>query len=627
MQAPVSYIVRSYGLKEIVASNFCVDITPQEERRYYIKQADCQYFRLIRNITGVNSKYNPHVVFVDIDCHTDLEDIITKLVMDGIRIRGARYVLGERSASMVRQGTLSFVDEAIAPELERRISMGLDIGKTVLSKWQAYRGLVLSSCHCIEDYIPKMIVVPDYDTVIPNQHVRFLCDEKSVFKNEQGEDVEWVQKGIDHGVKDITINAFDGAGIMHRNIAREMERRIKSTTEITTCIFRAPFIKGALHVMDYEAFFEERGVEYVKDIWGKWHSIHDEMIILTEGMYKGLKYFKKHGDSRDWDLYWEAFKKYGHCIAVARANFTQDEETVYTRSNYQILQTLDLPYDKFRTLADKSIEWVNRIIDGDELYTKCFLGIVDGKCKALNDYVAAIAKNDAMMKEPTVRKYLLSLVSKYLDEMKAGKLYIKSCFKFAAPDMIAMMEHIGGVPVKGELEADEFWTNGKWMDYDGEYLITRNPHICKSENVVLRASKSPEVERWCGHLSNVCVVNIKSLTPQRLNGMDVDGDLVLVNDVATMLEGVDRDAQIVIDAEDKITAIAEADIVQNRIACILRTTKSMIGEYSNYASAYHNRLPTTQEQKDKYAKYVDIISVITGKSIDKCIVALRSNAH
>lgn len=90
----------------------------------------------------------------------------------------------------------------------------------------------------------------------------------------------------------------------------------------------------------------------------------------------------------------------------------------------------------------------------------------------------------------------------------------------------------------------------------------------------------------------------------------------MVNDDATMLEGVDRDAQIVIDAEDKITAIAEADIVQNRIACILRTTKSMIGEYSNYASAYHNRLPTTQEQKDKYAKYVDIISVITGKSID-----------
>lgn len=106
-----------------------------------------------------------------------------------------------------------------------------------------------------------------------------------------------------------------------------------------------------------------------------------------------------------------------------------------------------------------------------------------------------------------------------------------------------------------------------------------------------------------------------------------DGDLVLVNDNKTMLKGVDRNAKIVIDVEDKITAIAETDIAENRIKCILRTTKSMIGEFSNYASAYHNRIPSTEEQKQRYTDYIDIISVITGKSIDKSIVALRSNAY
>ena len=159
-------------------------------------------------------------------------------------------------------------------------------------------------------------------------------------------------------------------------------------------------------------------------------------------------------------------------------------------------------------------------MDEDEVYTKCFLGIVNGKCKALNPYVASIAKNSMMLKEPTVRRYLLSLVSKYLDEMKTGKLYIKSCFKFLAPDLIAALEHIGGIEVKGCLEADEFWSNSKWCKYEGEYLITRNPHICKSENVILKAKTSEQIEKWFGHLSNVCMINIKSLTPQRLNGAD-----------------------------------------------------------------------------------------------------------
>jgi hypothetical protein len=78
-------------------------------------------------------------------------------------------------------------------------------------------------------------------------------------------------------------------------------------------------------------------------------------------MYKGLKYFKLYGDSRDWDRYWDLFQQYGHCIAIARTNFTEDEEPVYTRSNYQILQTMDLPYADFRRLADESVYWINSV--------------------------------------------------------------------------------------------------------------------------------------------------------------------------------------------------------------------------------------------------------------------------
>lgn len=81
------------------------------------------------------------------------------------------------------------------------------------------------------------------------------------------------------------------------------------------------------------------------------------------------------------------------------------------------------------------------------------------------------------------------------------------------------------------------------------------------------------------------------------------------------MEGVDRDAQIVIDIEDKVTALAEEDTMQNKISCIMRGLTSKIGEISNMASAYHNKVPTSAETKERYENYVGLLSVCNGKEI------------
>ena len=47
-----------------------------------------------------------------------------------------------------------------------------------------------------------------------------------------------------------------------------------------------------------------------------------------------------------------------------------------------------------------------------------------------------------------------------------------------------------------------------------------------------------------------------------------------------MMKGVDRNAPVVLDMEDKITALAEEDNMDNRVALILRTINSLIGETS-----------------------------------------------
>lgn len=617
MFAPKLYTVLKFELKDIVEADYNLELSGQELKKFQIKQQDNMLFRQLRKITGQTGAYNPFVFFVNAAGGQTHKDEIREMVFNGIMLNGRHFVVSERSASMTRTGILSFLDEAVAKEIDRRITMDITFEKIVLSKYCAYRGLFYSSCHMLEDWIPKVIVVPDYEKMIPNQRIKYVYDDTTTFIDSEGREREWTQKAIAEGVRDIKSNVFDGCGLIHPSLCREIEERIGSKTPVTSFIIRAPYIKGLLVEMDYTEFFLSRDIEYIQDCWGTWHDVRQPMMILTESQYKGKSYFKTYGDARDWDLYWDRFQKYEHCIGVAKWNFTFDEEPVYTRANYQILQDLELPYDQFRNLANDSVMWADKIINGDPLYTYCFLGMYADKAKPKNDYIKAALKNPEMLREPTVRKYLINLLAKYRDEMKAGKLWIKGTFKFWLPDLIMMMEHIAGLEPVGCLGEDEFYANSKHGRYEGEYLIERNPHICKSEHVILKAKNSEILDKYFGNLSNICMVNGYGITPARLNGSDHDGDIVFVIENDIMMAGVDRDAPIVIDVEDKITALAEEDTLENRYALIMRTMNSLIGETSNCSTGYHNKCPRSDETKKKYEEYVDLLSVINGKAINR----------
>lgn len=618
MFSPPLYTVLKIHIKEIADSEFHIQ---GDVERFKIKQSDSPMLRQIRKITYDDSKFNKYIIFVDCSGAKNKTDILKRAVVKGFKVNGVLFEISERSASMTRNAILSFVDSRIIKELDKRITMDIDLEATVLSKLYAYRGLMLSSCHCVENWLPKVIVVPDYETTITNQHIKYVYDNTTQFVDKEGNLRDWTQKDIDSTVTDIKINAFDGAGIHHPAISRKLEELIGSKTPMTSFIVRMPYIKGLSNEVDYESFYAERGVTEIADVWGVKHSVvpgSEPMMILTESMYKGLKYFREERTYRDWEKYWDKFHKYGHCFGVAKWNFSLDEEPVYTRANYQILQDLDLPYEEFAPLAKDSIRWIEKIIDGDQLYTYGFLGLMGDNRSALNNYTKAILRNPEMIKEYGVRNYLISLIDKYKDDMKCGKLWLKACFKFLVPDIIMMLEHIGGLEVKGRLEADEFYSFNKEGQVLGERLIERNPHICRSEHTILTGVTNDVLNKYCSHLVNTCIINCKSLTPQRLNGADFDGDLILLVDNDDMIQGVHRDIPIVIDIEDKITALEEKDTKENKLKVILRGMNSLIGETSNCATTFHNKIPKTQEQKEIYMKYIDLLSVINGKAIKFC---------
>jgi hypothetical protein len=520
--APKLYTVRKFSFSELYSHEFNLELSEKEERKYYIKQQDNMLFRQIRLITGDSGNFNRYVIFVDCKGAKTKENGLSEIIRNGFYINNIHFVLSERSASMTRNFICSFVSEEIAGELNKRISMDIEIKKTVLSKYYAYRGLMFSSCHCIENWYPKIIVVPDYFVTIPNQKIKYVYDEESTFKNGEGKEITWKQKAIGDKTTDIRINAFDGCGIHHPLITAYLKEYLHSKTKPTSVLWRLPYIKGVTHEVDYTSFYHERGVTEITDVWGIKHSVDDIMIIIGESMYKGIKYFKKYNDYRDWENYWEKFKKYEHCVGVAKWNFSKDEEPAYTRGNYQIFQDLDLSYFDFSSLARKSFDWITRIIEGEDIHTFCFLGLMEDSHEPLNNYVEAILKNPEVLKDSTVRNYIISLMEKYIDEMKCGKLWINACFKFLVPDLIMFMEAAGGLEPKGFLAYDEFYSTNRDGVLEGEYLIERNPHICPSEHVILNGVKDKVAEKYFSGLDNICMINCKSITPQRLNGADYD---------------------------------------------------------------------------------------------------------
>ena len=79
-----------------------------------------------------------------------------------------------------------------------------------------------------------------------------------------------------------------------------------------------------------------------------------------------------------------------------------------------------------------------------------------------------------------------------------------------------------------------------------------------------------------------------------------------------MMKGVDKNAPVVMDTEDKITALEEEDTPENRAKLVLRTINSLIGECSNASSCFHNKTPKSAEIKQKYESYIDVLSIING---------------
>ena len=494
-------------------------------------------------------------------------------------------------------------------------------------------------------YLPRMIVVEDFYRIVPQQKIKYMIDTT----NEKDGKVYHNEKLVE-GVTDIKICPFDGMALASPELCDYLSEQLGET--LTSFIFRIPYGKGLATRFNFSAYCAAHNIVSIKDIWGEEHDIDSIDLILTRSTWKGEKYFVKFKDYRDWRDYLSQCEKFDYGIGITKWQKSFEDEPIYTRANYQILQDLKLSHEDFLSLADYSKAWGEHIANGFSEGVWNFTGLTykvskDNKVLSPNTddpYFKAILKNPVVLGDKHIRKHIQSLADKYFSDFCCGKVWIKGAFKFILPDPIALMQHITGQEVVGSLKSGECFTQSLTDGYfTGKTILERNPHIARSEHCVLNAvgNREKELLEYCSNLSNVVIINSYDTTLPRLSGADADGDIVFVlrgEDNPTFLKGIDTTLPVVINLDEKATAKKEKINNDALVHDFVFGSDNRIGEYSNCATKWYNKVPpqkhkdgselTEQEKAEFYQRaedYVSLIAIVNAKEIDSAKTHIKVN--
>ena len=171
-----------------------------------------------------------------------------------------RYLPFERSGSMSRKATLSFIRSDLYEPVRERIMLGMKIGMCQLSKLYAYNGLMLSGGVRVDGLDlsgPHRVVVVEnevYETSVT------AITAEGVSVGESAKKYTRVEKAM--GLK---ILRHDGEGVISKEYSQQIDRSLCKAKLHTSFQIRMPFVKGMLHEIDFKKFYKAIGVTEIAD--------------------------------------------------------------------------------------------------------------------------------------------------------------------------------------------------------------------------------------------------------------------------------------------------------------------------------------------------------------------------
>ena len=469
----------------------------------------------------------------------------------GFSINGVKYVRLLGTNGGVKERTIVFVSERVAPSLKAKIDNGRNKEMPLVpAKFEAYKALTCSGSIPVS-YPNGILVVNDCET-------KFKADIINITDETEGEPIITEEQNAD-----VDLTESDGYGMMLPSLAARWSEELGLDYLVSGVNTRFAWEKGMVFCFDFVDFAKNiAGSTIVKDAWGNDVDITQVELVLTTSMVKLW-------DSYDsCEHYLSCCKENGYTFRVAK---TCPKELESERDlNYQFIQSYKLSDSDIDALIQPTIDEINDIISGDYKKTILFLKgmyLNENNINGIqNDFAKAIMIDPHMMSDSFVRSKIYQMIKKRIDDAKVGVLRVHANYSIICGDPYSLCQSMFGMEVTGLLKSGEIY-NKYWADRGADKLACfRAPMTCHNNIRLLRSTIDDKIKYWYRYMTTCSVLNSWDATAHALNGADKDGDLLFLTDNKILVDNLcESPAIMCVQRRATKKVITEDDLIQSNI--------------------------------------------------------------
>lgn len=480
------------------------------------------------------------------------EDIIDRI----ITVNDSRYAFYMATASDLKKSSCIFIKEEYAQfgQWLKEQATGAVEYKLVqqpavtIMKETAYQGFIFSGSQKT-NIIPKVVIIEEAKYLYKGLHT--VLD--SVETAETIDDIKLVEKEIE-----TTLSAFDGQGIMSKELADRIAKDLNTEHQVNWITFRLYAGiggKGVATAVDIHKELLKVNKAYgdtehlkmidnelmIRDIWNRYHKVSEVDMILNQSQCKLVKHF----DGEYLDNVSNQVDSIFKCLYVCMHN-RKKQRSDRTRLNYQFLQSLNLSYDELMELTKNDREHLDASLkDIDSLLITCDLAeiqdIDDTEDKKQNDSFSLMLElvkyDSSLLKDWSVQRHMQKLLKSRINKVSYGKVFLNDAsYRLIIQDVQVYMNFIATRDMntarnKNCLQAGEFYSIGR--PNKQRTVMGRNPLSSSQELVKFENKKNGYIDNLGYECDSILVMNTYDATVSRMSGADFDGDIAccIVDDI------------------------------------------------------------------------------------------------
>ncbi|SCI12296.1 Uncharacterised protein [uncultured Clostridium sp.] len=479
-------------------------------------------------------------------------DIIDRIII----VNDARYAFFLATAGDTKKSSCIFIKEEYYGfcEFMKDQATGFvryklaEKEQVTIMKELAYEGLIASGSKRTNQ-MPYWIMIDEPMFNYKGNHLVL----KGVETAQSLDDIHLVEEEIKKELR-----AFDGQGIMSKNLADRIAKDLDINYQLEWVVFRiygGVGGKGVVTTVDIheellkvnkqygntEFLYMEDGELIILDKWGKPHKVSEVDMILNQSQCKLLKYFTpeelEHTRNNVDDIF-----KYLYVCKYNPENLSSSR----TKLNYQGLQAMNLSYEELLELTKSDREHLTAsLTDMDSLLITCDLADIqdedDIEGKKQNDSFSLMLElvryDSKLLKDWSVQQHMQKLLKSRINKVAYGKVTLEDAsYRLMIQDVKPYLNFCATRDMEKSrdntcLQANEFYSIGR---PEGQRTVgMRNP-LSSHQELLRFENKKNEFMDSLGYKSNSVVVynTYDATATTRNSGADHDGDILccIVND-------------------------------------------------------------------------------------------------